>query len=68
LGAELRRKGAAILIEHSSGVALLDNAVSDPRPGTTAAVQIGPGVPSGDAGVRISGLKSTLPIVKGGSL
>jgi hypothetical protein len=59
-GAELRRKGAAILIERSSGVALPDNAVSDPRAGTTAAVEIGPDVAPGDAGVRISGLKASL--------
>jgi hypothetical protein len=59
-GAELRRKGPAILIERSSGVALLDNSVSDPRPGTTAAVEIGPGVAPGEAGVRIAGLKAKL--------
>ncbi len=60
IGAELRRKGAAILIERSSGVALLDNAVSDPRAGTTAAVEIGPDVAPGDPGVRISGLDASL--------
>jgi hypothetical protein len=57
---ELRRKGPAILIERSSGVVLLDNTVSDPRPGTTAALEIAPSVTVGDAGVRISGLKASL--------
>ena len=64
-GAELRREGAAILIERSSSVAVLDNTVSDPRAGTTAAVEIGPDVAPGDAGVRISGLNASLaPEVK----
>jgi hypothetical protein len=59
-GAALRRPGAGILIERSSGVALLDNTVSDPRPGTTAAVEIGSTVAPGEGGVRISGLNATL--------
>ena len=42
--AELRRKGPAILIDRSSRVTLSDNTVSDLRPGTTAAVEIGPTV------------------------
>ena len=58
--AELRRRGPAILIERSSGIALTDNAVSDPRPGTTAAIEVGRGVPAGPAGVSISDLKATL--------
>jgi hypothetical protein len=57
---ELRRNGPAILVERSSGVVLADNSVSDPRPGTTAAVEIGAHVPPGDAGVRNSGLKTLL--------
>ena len=60
VGAELRRSGAAILIERSSGVALLDDTVSDLRPGTTAPVEIGPEVAPGEAAVRISGLNATL--------
>ncbi|MEK7674523.1 MAG: right-handed parallel beta-helix repeat-containing protein [Verrucomicrobiota bacterium] len=59
-GAELRGKGAAIRIERSSGVAVLNNTVSDPRPGTTAAVEIGPDVKPGQAGARLSGLKASL--------
>jgi nitrous oxidase accessory protein NosD len=57
---ELRRKGPAILVELSSGVVLAANTVSDPRPGTTAAVEIGANVPPGEAGVRNSGLKTVL--------
>ena len=59
-GAELRRKGPAILLERSSGVSLVDNAVLDPRAATTAAVEIGPDVAPGDAGVLISGLNAGL--------
>ena len=58
--AELRRKGPAILIERSSRVTLADNAVSDPRPGTTAAVEIGSDVAPAKLGLCISGLKATL--------
>jgi hypothetical protein len=58
--AELRRSGPAILVESSSGVALRNTAVSDPRLGTTAAVEIGANVPPGDLGVRVSGLKASL--------
>jgi hypothetical protein len=58
--AERRRQGAAILIERSSAVVLRDNLVSDPRPGTTTAVEIGLNVPPGEAGVRLSGLAATL--------
>ena len=58
--ADLRRRGPAILIERSSGVALTDNTVSDPRPGTTAAIEVGRGVPPGPAGVSISDLNATL--------
>ena len=60
LDAGLRRKGPVILIERSSGVAVLDNAIADRRPGTTSAVEIGPAVPSGEAGVRCSGLQTSL--------
>ena len=58
--AERRRSGPAILIENSSGVALLNTTVSDARPGTTAALEIAPSVASGDLGVRVSGLKASL--------
>jgi nitrous oxidase accessory protein NosD len=60
LAAELRRKGSVILIERSSGVNLADNAVSDPRPGTAAAVEISPNVAQGEDGVRISRLDAKL--------
>lgn len=59
-GAELRRNGPAILIERSSRVTLADNAVFDPRPGTTAAIEIGPSVAPGEDGVRMSGLNAQL--------
>jgi hypothetical protein len=55
-GAELRRPGPAILIEGSSRVRLMDNSIADPRPGTTAAVEIGAGVAPGELGVSISAL------------
>ena len=58
--AERRGTGGAIVIERSSGMEIRDNEVSDQRPGTTAAVSILPTVASGEAGVRISGLKATL--------
>lgn len=58
--AERRRKGPAILIERSSRVTLADNAVRDPRPGTTAAVGISPNVARAEDGVRISGLDAKL--------
>jgi len=60
VGAELRRKGAAILIERSFSVVLANNTISDPRAGTTAAVEIGSDVAPGEAGVRISGLNASL--------
>lgn len=59
-GSELRRSGPAILIERSSGVRLTDNTVDDPRAGTTAAVEIGPEVPPGEDGVRLSGPEAKL--------
>jgi hypothetical protein len=58
--AELRRKGPAIVVERSSGVTLADNAICDPRPGTTAAVEISPTVAPAEGGVRISGLDPKL--------
>jgi hypothetical protein len=58
--AALYRRGPAILIERSSGVVLMDNTVSDSRPGTTAAIEVGRGVPPGTAGVRIADLKAAL--------
>ncbi|MBL9136209.1 MAG: right-handed parallel beta-helix repeat-containing protein [Verrucomicrobiales bacterium] len=58
--AELRRKGPAILVERSSGTVLTGNAIVDPREGTTAAVQIGEGVPPGPEGVRIEATTSRL--------
>ena len=48
------------MIDQSSRVAILDNEVSDRRPGTTAAVTILPAVASGEEGVRISNLNATL--------
>jgi len=44
--AGLPRNGAAILVERSSGVALADNTVSDPRSRTTAASDTGLGTAS----------------------
>ncbi len=55
-GTALRRKGPAIRIENSSVVTLQQNKVLDQRPDTTAAVEIGSGVASGELGVRVSGL------------
>ncbi len=55
-GTALRRKGPTIRIENSSAVTLQHNKVRDPRPDTTAAVEIGSGVASGEPGVRVSGL------------
>jgi hypothetical protein len=55
-----RRKGPAILIERSSRLTLTDNIVSDPRPDTTAAVEIGSNVAPAENGVRISGLTAKL--------
>jgi hypothetical protein len=59
-GTELRREGAAILIERSAGVTLEGNRIVDPRPGTTAAVEIGPEVARGVGGVRLEGLEAAL--------
>ncbi|MCC7376834.1 MAG: right-handed parallel beta-helix repeat-containing protein [Verrucomicrobiales bacterium] len=53
--ADLRRKGPAILLERSSGAVLSGNEVVDPREGTTAAIQIGEGVPTGTGGARVEG-------------
>jgi hypothetical protein len=58
--AERRSRGPTVLIEQSSGVILQDSVISDPRPGTTAALEIGAGVAPGDSGVRASGLNTTL--------
>jgi hypothetical protein len=58
--AELRRDGPAILIERSSSVTLTDNSVSDPRHGTTAAVEIGANVPPAERGVIMSDLDAKL--------
>jgi len=57
---EPRQSGPAILIERSSGMALLENAVRDQRPGTIAAVQIAPTVADGEVGIRISDLDTAL--------
>lgn len=59
-GTALRRPGAVIIIERSSGVVMLDNTVSDPRSGTKQAVEIGPDVAPGEVGVRITGLNAKL--------
>ena len=58
--AQPRQNGSAILIQLSSRVELTDNTVFDPRPGTAAAVEIGPNVASGERGVKISGLQVDL--------
>lgn len=58
--ADLRRTGPAIRVERSCGVVLDRNAVSDPRPGTTAAVQLAPDVRPGESGVRITALEAKL--------
>ncbi|MBM4026742.1 MAG: right-handed parallel beta-helix repeat-containing protein, partial [Planctomycetes bacterium] len=58
--ADRRRPGPSILIENSSGVALQNDIVSDPRPGTTAALEIAPSVAPADLGIRVSGLKASL--------
>ena len=55
-----QRKGPAILIERSSRVTLADNSVSDPRPDTIAAVEIGPSVAAAEDGVRVSDLTTNL--------
>jgi hypothetical protein len=59
-GAELRRKGGAILVERSAAVNLANIEVIDPRPGITAAVEILPGTAPGESGVRIENLKTDL--------
>jgi hypothetical protein len=58
--ASRQRKGPAILIERSSRVTLTDNSVSDPRPDTLAAVEIGPSVAPAEHGVHVSGLTAEL--------
>ena len=58
--ASRQRKGPAILIERSSRVTLTNNSVSDPRPDTSAAVEIGPSVAQAEDGVRVSGLTAEL--------
>jgi hypothetical protein len=55
-----RRRTAAILLESGEGLVLENNAVTDRRPDTLAAVEIGPGVASGDGGAAIRGLKAVL--------
>jgi hypothetical protein len=59
-GAERVRAGAVMVLQRSSNVVLVDNSVSDPRPLTTAAVQIGQQVAPGDGGVHLSGLQARL--------
>jgi hypothetical protein len=58
--AELRRNAPAILLERCSHLTLRDNSVIDPRPGTTAAIEIGATVASGDDGVQIADLDAQL--------
>jgi hypothetical protein len=58
--ASRRRKGPAILIERSSCVTLTDNIVSDPRPDTNAAVEIGSNAAPAEGGVRVTGLTAKL--------
>ena len=58
--ASRRRKGPAILIERSSCVTLTENIVSDPRPDTSAAVEIGSNAAPAEGGVRVTGLTAKL--------
>ena len=48
------------MIERSSRVTLTNNIVSDPRPDTLAAVEIGPSVAPAEDGVHVSGLRTKL--------
>ncbi len=58
--APLSRSGGAIVVRRSKGVVIQDNEISDPRPGTKAAVEIGAEVAPGEGGVRLEDLKATL--------
>jgi hypothetical protein len=49
-----------MLIERSSGVTLREDTISDSRPGTMAAVEIGPEVAPGENGVSLTGLNASL--------
>lgn len=60
LQAESLRNTGAIEVERCRGVVLSRNSVTDPRPATTSAVTILPSVEAGEAGVRITGLKTDL--------
>jgi hypothetical protein len=59
-GAERLRRGPAVLLERSSRVQLTDNTVVDPRPGTSAAVEIAATVAPGESGARIAKLHAKL--------
>lgn len=58
--AERRRPGSDVFVERSSQVLIRDNVISDPRPETKGAVEIGAGVAAGEAGVRIESLKAAI--------
>jgi len=57
---EIRDRAGSALFVGGATVVLTDNTVSDPRLGTTAAVEIGANVAPGEAGVWISALETTL--------
>lgn len=54
------RPGPALLVERSSGVALSDNRLQDPRPATSAGLEIAADVPAGDGGVRVERFSTSL--------
>jgi hypothetical protein len=58
--ADLRREGAAVIIDQSRDVDMVGLNVLDPRPGTAAAVEILAGTQMGPAGVRVEGLSTQL--------
>ena len=57
---ELRRRGAAIVVERSSSVTIADTEVIDAREGMTASIEILRTVGPGEGGVRIDNLNSNL--------
>jgi hypothetical protein len=58
--AGLRRRGGAIVLERSCGIAIEDAAVSDPRSGVTSAVEILASVEAGKEGVVVRELRADL--------
>ena len=51
---------AAIVVERSSGVAILGQEITDTRPGRTAAVSIQANIAPGEDGIRVENLQATL--------